>query len=388
MNSGRIAVTFVCDYLSAGGAERHALTLTNGLDRGRFSVAFLRLKPGGPLETLLDGTTLVGNDCAGVRRKLDFDAVDRFARHLERTHARVVVAANPYATLYAMLAARRVRGLPRPAVVSTLHSTKLPGLKNQLQMLFYRLVYPFCDVLVYVCENQRRFWRRRGLRARAETMIYNGVDTALFSQQAASSQRLPERSRRGFTTADFVVGICAALRPEKAHGDLLRAIATLAGDGLPVRCLVIGDGPERSAIESLARQLGIEARVSITGHQPDVRGSIAACDVMVLPSHGETFSLSVLESMALGKPVVMTRTGGAEEQVSEGITGHLFEPGDVAALARLLAGLARSGRIQAMGLEAARDVSNRFPIGRMMDQYAALIASLGGDGTVRARAPG
>jgi len=370
MSSGRIEVTFVADYLATGGAERHAVTLANGLDRARFEVSFMQLKPGGVLEALLDKPGLLRFDCVDVARKLDFDAEARFARHLEESRCRVIVAANPYATLYSILAARRVT--PRPRVISTFHSTIMTGAKNQLQMLFYRAMYPFCDVLVYVCENQRKYWRRRALLARSEAMIYNGVDTAHFAPESAASNRSAMRAALGFGDADFVVGICAALRPEKAHGDLLEAIARLYARGLPVRCLVIGDGAERPMLEARMQSLGIAERVVITGYELDVRPHVAACDVMVLTSHSETFSLSALESMSMGKPMVMSRTGGAAEQVTEGTTGLLFAPGDVAALAVHLESLAQSGRSGSMGEAAAQDVAHRFPMEKMIAEYSAL----------------
>jgi glycosyltransferase involved in cell wall biosynthesis len=102
---------------------------------------------------------------------------------------------------------------------------------------------------------------------------------------------------------------------------------------------------------------------------------VAACDVMVLTSHSETFSLSALESMSMGKPMVMTRTGGAAEQVNEGTTGLLFAPGDVAALAGHLVSLAQSERSSSMGEAAARDVAQRFPLGKMIAEYSTLLES-------------
>ena len=148
MSGRRVEITFVVDYMATGGAERHAVTLANGLDRSRFDVSFIQLKPGGTLEGLLDRSNLAGFDCVDVARKYDREAVARFARQLERSRCRVIVAANPYATLYSILASRRVTTGRRPRVVSTFHSTILRGLKNQAQMAFYRLMYPFCDVLV------------------------------------------------------------------------------------------------------------------------------------------------------------------------------------------------------------------------------------------------
>jgi len=386
MSASPLPVTFVVDYLATGGAERHAVTLANALDRARFAVSFAQLKPGGPLVSLLDVGRLESHECAGVARKLDFHAVERLARQMRDSGSRVVVAANPYATLYAMLAARRVT--PRPMVVSTFHSTIMPGAKNQLQMLLYRVMYALCDCLVYVCQNQRDYWRRRALRAGVETVIHNGIDAAHFSADTVAGGDLAIRGRFGFGADDFVVGICAVLRPEKAHADLLQAIARLRAQGVAARCLVVGDGSERPHIESEISRLGLGADVGISGYQMDVRPYVAACDVMVLASRSvETFSLSALESMAMGKPMVMTRTGGASEQVDDGRTGFLYEPGDIDRLARHLRTLSDRAVSRPMGLLAAETVRGRFTLEKMIAAYSALLERLAEASRVRTPTP-
>jgi len=365
----------VVDKLATGGAERHAVALANGLDRGRFEVSFFTLKPQGGLESLLATGRMREIETLGIRGRIDLAAAARLASHLDRTGARIVLATNPFATLYGLLAARRAQ--VRPAVVSTFHSTVLPGAKNQLQMLFYRLVFPFCDSLVYVCENQRRYWRRRGLRARSDARIYNGIDVGHFTATADAAVASTVRRSLGFSDADYVVGICAALRPEKAHGDLLRAVAGLAGRVPTVRCMIIGDGPERARIEGEITALGLAGRVAITGFQMDVRPYVGACDVMVLPSHHtETFSLSALESMALGKPVVMTRTGGASEQVEPGRNGYLFAPGAIGELQAHLQALADESVRRPLGIAAAQRVREHFRVDTMLDEYATLFESI------------
>ncbi len=373
--SQRVRVALLVDKLDAGGAERHALSLAAGLDPAAFSVSLISLKPGGVLEPQAAEAGLDQSACANVGRKLDLPAARRLHGLLEAEKADVIVATNPYATLYAVLASRMMQS-PRPAVVATFHSTDLPGIKNHVQMLFYRSVFPAVDALVYVCENQRRYWRRRALRARTDLVIHNGIDTTRFGQ--ASGERPVEEIRRdlGFAPTDYVIGVCAALRPEKSHEDLVRAIAALRAQSCPARLLVIGDGPRRPQIEALARSLGIATDVKITGFQSDVRPFVAACDVMALPSRSETFSLAVLEAMAAGKPMVLSRTGGAEEQITDGVTGYLFTPGAVSELVERLELLGDPDRRRRLGQSALEDVRNRFPVELMLRRYESLLGRL------------
>src|SRR4029077_13405288 len=114
---------------------------------------------------------------------------------------------------------------------------------------------------------------------------------------------------------DYVIGICAALRPEKNHVQLVDAVAALRARGIPARALVIGDGPMRPAIEARARAAGVADEVRITGFQQDVRPYLAACDTAVLCSTTiETFSLAALEAMALGRPGAHSDLRGRREE--------------------------------------------------------------------------
>jgi glycosyltransferase involved in cell wall biosynthesis len=140
---------------------------------------------------------------------------------------------------------------------------------------------------------------------------------------------------------------------------------------IPAKALIIGDGPRRTDIERQIAQLDLAGQVVIAGHRNDVRPCIACCDVMTLTSHVvETFSIAALESMALGKPVVLTRIGGAEEQVRHGSNGLLFEAGDIATLVKHLRRLTAATERLSMGATAARDVREQFTIQRMVERFS------------------
>ena len=370
--SAPVPVTFLVDQLASGGAERHAIQLANALDRSRFRVSLVALKPDATLKSLVNEQALESFWCAGVASKLDLAAVSRISAHLDRTGARVVVAANQYPTLYATLARRRTASPAR--IIGTYHTTLLQSWKERLQMLLYSgFVFPNCDVLVYVSENQRRYWRGRGLRARSDTVIHNGVDAAHFSAGLAAARAAVIRRELGPSAAELVVGICAALRPEKAHADLLAACAQAVAAGANLHCLIIGDGPERAAIVAAADSLGIGGRVTITGFQADVRPYIDACDVMVLASYTETFSLAALESMAMGKPVIMTQVGGADEQVTDGDDGRLFAARATDELARHILAMRDTALRQSMGTRAREKVVCRFALSDMVETYSRLL---------------
>ena len=237
-------------------------------------------------------------------------------------------------------------------------------------MLLNRFMFRRCELVIYVSHKQREYWRARGLRVKRDIVIQNGIDADYFTDRSTAQQKAATRAEFGFAPSDFVIGICAALRAEKAHGDLLQALRRLRDSGVHAKVLIIGDGPRRGEIERQIAELELTGHAVIAGHRDDVRPYIACCDVMTLTSHVvETFSIAALESMALGKPMVLTRIGGAEEQVRHGTNGFLYERGDVATLAHLLRRLTAATDRLSMGAVAARDVRERFTIQRMIERF-------------------
>ena len=368
---------FVTGSLCHGGAERHSIALMNRLAERRHECHAVYVKSGADLLErirLRDGATV---QCLGAARYFDWAALQRFAAHLGRIEPAAIVAANAYALMYAAWAMRLARR--RVPLIVTYHSTRLFGLKEQLQMAAYRPLFWGADCTVFVCESQRRYWRRRGVFSRRNEVIHNGVDTGAFSSTRDASAGGRMRAALGFRAADYVIGLTAVLRPEKNPLQLVDAIALMRARGMPAKALVIGDGPMRSAVEARARACGVEQDVVIAGFQQDVRPHIAACDVMALCSLTEAFSLAALEAMAMGKPVVHAEVGGAAEMISGGHNGILYPVGDTEAFAAALATLADRSVCERMGGNARRVVEALFSETTMVDRYERLFQALAGE---------
>jgi len=117
-------------------------------------------------------------------------------------------------------------------------------------------------------------------------------------------------------------------RPVKRALDCVRILRRVLKT-VPARLLMVGDGPDRGAAEILARELGVEERVSFLGKQNHVERLIPQAQVLLLPSRLEAFGLAALEAMACGVPAVATRVGGVPELITHGVDGFLEEVGDV-----------------------------------------------------------
>jgi glycosyltransferase involved in cell wall biosynthesis len=374
---------FIVNSLGVGGAEKQVVTLINHLDPGCFRLHLAYLKRGERLLRELDAARLHELLCCDVERGIDRRAIGQLRSLIRACRIDAIVCTNTYSMLYGYLARVALGGGAvgrhggRPKLATVFHTTLLRTYKERAQMLLYRRIFRRTDLLLYVCENQRDYWRDRGLRAASDGVVHNGIDVESFSDSYTPQQKQRMRNHLGFSPEDYVIGLCSSFRPEKAHGDLLEAISRLRSEGHAAKALLIGDGRQREAIERRVQELGLREHVVITGMQQDVRPFIACCDVMTLVSHAiETFSLAALEAMALGKPLVMSDIGGASEQVVHGQTGLLFEPGDIEALTGHLRALSSPLLRSQTGSAARRRVRQLFTVEAMTAGFTEQITRL------------
>ena len=187
--------------------------------------------------------------------------------------------------------------------------------------------------------------------------VPNGVDLGRFAPHGRAWGAVP------------VIGTVAALRAEKNLGRLLRAFAALDA---PARLVVVGDGPERPALEQLAAELGIVDRVRFAGHVAAPAGEYAGFDLFALSSDTEQMPLSVLEAMAAGLPVVSTDVGDVRAMLAEG-NGPFVAGKDDAALSGALGALLRDpATARALGAANRAKAERDYDEAAMFRSYAAL----------------
>jgi glycosyltransferase involved in cell wall biosynthesis len=367
-------VLFVTGSLVHGGAERQSITLFNGFTERGHECHLLYVKNDPSQLPRLRPAGAGSVQCLHARRYLDSRSLSEAGALMRRLQPSVVLAVNPYALMYASLAARWAR-LRAPLVV-TFHTTQVGSAKEWLQMLYYRPFFWHAACAVFVCEAQRRFWLRRGLAARSNAMIYNGIDIDHW-RPVPEAERAQARAALGFAPEDLVIGMCAVLRPEKNPVQLVEAIAALRRRSLSAKALFIGDGVMAPQVEARSRSLGVAEDVRISGLQQEVRPLLGACDAVALCSTRiETFSLAALEAMALARPVVHSQIGGAAEMVREGENGFLFPVGDTAALIERLARLADARTRSRLGSRARQVLEEQFSEKAMLERYEKLLMEL------------
>jgi teichuronic acid biosynthesis glycosyltransferase TuaC len=177
-------------------------------------------------------------------------------------------------------------------------------------------VYAAAARVVCISEHvARRVRERIGDRARI-SVVYNGVDSSLFTPPTGSA------------VANEVILSVGNLIPIKGHDLLLRSVAAIAPGHPHMQCRMIGDGPERARLQQLARELRIEDRVHFLGRRPrsEVAAAMRDCTLFALPSWYEGLGCVYLEAMSAERPAIACRGQGIEEVIRHGENGWLVQP--------------------------------------------------------------
>jgi len=368
IDRGPLRVMFVITSMPVGGAETLLVELVRRMDRDRFLPELCCLKHFGPLGEVL--AREIPAFTGLLAQKYDFAVLWRLIRLIRRRRidAVITVGTGGDKMFWGRLAGW-LSGVP--VICSSLHSTGLPDHVE----LPNRLLSPLTDAFVAVAESHGCYLAdHEGCPARKIRVIPNGVDVERFHPRWPNQEL-----RREFDLAPElpVVGIIAALRPEKNHELFLYVAALVHVQRPTVRFLIVGDGPERQRLETLAQSLGVADVVRFVGTRHDVPEVLALMDVLLLTSHMEANPICLLEAMAGEKPVVATRVGSVAETVLDGRTGYLVAPGDSIDMAgRVLELLSDADRATTLGRAGREHVIAHWSVDRMVEGYQDMIETI------------
>jgi glycosyltransferase involved in cell wall biosynthesis len=224
-------------------------------------------------------------------------------------------------------------------------------LKHLLYSSAERLLAPLARRIICVSETEYEHACGLGIDPLRLRVVHNGIS----SLPAANRARV--RAQYGIPEQALVIGCVARLTHQKATERLLSAFAMGVADDPQTRLMIVGDGPDRAMLDSLADNLGLSSRIVFTG-SADGAQLMSAFDIFALPSRYEALPYVLLEAAARGLPIVMTDTGGAGSVVREGVNGFIVPQQDAEALsARLLQLIRQDFQRERMGqrsLEVAR----------------------------------
>jgi len=214
-----------------------------------------------------------------------------------------------------------------------------------------------------------------GVDARKVFVQYPPVATTRYSSVTAAEVEC-WRQRLELTGHFPVISCVAGMRGEKRQIDLIRAMQPLSAEFPEVLLLLLGSGHERAALERIAAETGVADRVRFLGEVEEVPAVLANSDVFVLPSSREPFGMAPVEAMAAGVPVVVTRTGGLAEIVSDGVNGLHVPVEEPQAISRAVARICReqglSERLSAGGRRRAEDFSEDVVMEKLVGHFRAV----------------
>jgi L-malate glycosyltransferase len=360
-------VLHVIDNLSPGGTERQCLDLVRSMTARGVDTAVLYARGGALLgEFERTGATVQAAPAVSFRSPRAVVGVGQLARMIARWAPDVVQTYGFYSDLPGLPAAFLARVRVRVAGRRDLGSALSPS-----QRAANRWTWKLAHRIVVNSEAVREDVFRRDQVARDKVVVIrNGVDLRRWMTAAPGAG----------DAVPAVVGMVAHFRPQKDHVMFLRAAQEVRKAMPSVRFCLVGAGPLESTIREAAERSGLGPHVDfLVGLEGDaVRAAMSRFRVSVLSSKdNEGLPNTVLESMAIGLPVVATAVGGTPEVVEEGETGFLVPAGDAAGLAsRIVRLLQEPERARAMGERARKKIACQFSLERMGDQFLELYRTL------------
>lgn len=361
---------FVLNSLSVGGSETKIVKIANALAHSgvRVEIAYLN-----PPETLLDQVDPAVS-VTNLRRRGKYSVNSlRRLRDVIKREKDVVVAVNLYPLLYVIPAVKWWKS--SGVSVAGLVNTSISIGRERLLEKFYAAFLKQCDQIVFGCQNQRHDWvDKHNLSMESSQVIYNGVDYEFFSPTGPDEDAKLLRRKFGIPGDATVIGSVGRFCTEKSFNHLIMALANLGRSGRESYGVLVGEGEERDRLRTVATEEGIADKIKFLGLQRDVRAALSIMDIFVLPSSAvETFSNAALEAMAMARPVVLSKIGGAAEMVEHGVSGMLFPAGNVDELTRILCTLHDSKDMrQNLGIAARETVVKSFGFPIMVDRYREL----------------
>jgi glycosyltransferase involved in cell wall biosynthesis len=338
-----------------GGSERHLLTLLPALAERGIEPVFVGLDDPAWQPDDFYGALRVPAVRLSAPRDLDPLLLARLVRRLR---ADVVHTHLVHADLYGGLAA----AVRRTPLVSTKHNDDrfrlgpFRHVERGLARLASRIVTITDALRVFTIE-------RVGIPAAKVETIHYGLDDLPEPWGENPPDPVPQAAR--------VALAVSRLTPQKGIDVAVRALPLLPED---VVLVVLGEGPERAGLESLARELDVASRLFLLGRVPDVRGWLLRAEAFVHPARWEGFGLAVLEAMLAGLPVVASDVSSLPELVVHGETGLLVPPDEPQALAAAISrALEDRSRLGAAGRTRAQA---EFSVERMVAATAALYSAI------------
>lgn len=352
-----LRIMHVVLQLDTGGMEKLLVEFARHADSDKYDLRFLCISSRGRLADDIEaqGWPVTSMDePAGLRLGM----VRRMARIFRHWGVDVVHTHNTKPFLYAAPAARMARV---PGLIQTRHGQAYQAPRRRI--IAFKLASMAADRIVCVSDDARRLTARNGVSEGKLQTLWNGIHL----------DRFPYSGPQEGGPAVLV----SRLSPEKDVANLVRAVAVVASKRPSFRLEIAGGGQCLYDLQRLTSELGVERNVHFLGEVRDVPSLLSRASLFVLPSLTEGLSLTLLEAMAVGLPVVATNVGGNAEVVAQDTTGLLVPKSDPAALGAAVLRVLEDPELgRRMGRAGRRRVERHFDVRNMVRRYEALYAEI------------
>lgn len=362
-----IRVLHTIDTTGPGGAETVFVNLATKLDPVKFtSVAAIR-GPGWVCDTLRSHGVepLFVSSRGGFNLRYLWELVRIVRAHKIDVIQSHLLGSNLYSSLTGLLC--------RVPVISTIHGFVDASDKERLMWLKRLLINLGSKKIVFVSDRLREHYvQQLGFSARKSVTIYNGVDTSVFYSK--KDDRI--RKELDIGPEHVVIGAVGNIRPAKGY-DLFLKAARLVYDQHPECRFVVagqGAGPLYQQLVQLRDNLGLEKVFYFIGFRDDPAQVFNNLDIFVLPSTSEGFSISTIEAMACGLPVIVTKSGGPEEIVDNKINGIIADH-SVESFSNSIKFLLKGGNFtSSFGHKSVDHVKEKYSLSNMISLYENIYA--------------
>ncbi|HVA30646.1 MAG TPA: glycosyltransferase family 4 protein [Gaiellaceae bacterium] len=385
--SEQIRILRVIARLNMGGPALHVAYLTKGLEHRGYTTTLVA----GKLSRGEDSMSYVADELGvdviplgAMHREVsplyDPVAVTRLVHEIRRVRPHILHTHTAKAGAVGRAAALVAGDARPPVIVHTYHGHVLRGyfdpVRTQIFRETERALARHTNRLIAVGPEVRDDLVELGVAPPEKfSVIRLGID--LESRILTTDRRAEFRRLFGIPEERFVVGWIGRMTAIKRVPDILAAFKALRERGVDATLCLVGDGPDREAVEVAASELGIIRDTLFVGYQRDVAPYYAFFDAFLLPSANEGTPVVAIEALAAQRPVVATAVGGVPDVIEEGVDGFLVEVGDVEALAERLERLARDPELRRRMGEAGRArVVPRYRVERLVDDVDALYREL------------
>lgn len=359
-------IFLMVNSLERGGTERQFVELSGSLKSAGCKVHLGCIQKKGPFLNDLEGSGFqelaqfgLGGSLYGVE---SWKTRWRLMRHLRKNEIAVAHSFDFYVNL-TLVPAAKLAGVP---VIGS--QRQLGDLLSPAQFRAQVEMFRWCDRVV--CNSKAAADRllEAGLRGSKLVVIGNGLPAAAFAKTPPALPRTNGVAR---------VGLIGRMNIRAKNQDLfLRAAARVRARFSDVEFVLVGDGPFRGELETLANQLGIQAQVRFLGDRRDIPAILAGLDISVVPSASESLSNVMLESMAAGVPVIATAVGGNVELAGDD-RALLIPANNEDALAAALQAMLSDNRLRGdTALRARRFAEDNFSAEIVRDRYCQLYSQV------------